>query len=80
MAERLNPKQLVEFKELLMFEIIQLEAFTNLTEINLDELLNNQKDRCMKTCSNFGQPIQENDMKNAAEILGELQETSNRRV
>ncbi|MCE5206688.1 MAG: hypothetical protein LLG42_00055 [Chloroflexi bacterium] len=30
----------------------------------------------MKTCSNCGQPIQENDMKNAAEILGELQETS----
>ncbi len=26
----------------------------------------------MKTCSNCGQPIQENDMKNAAEILGEL--------
>jgi len=38
--------------------------------------LNNQKDRCMKTCSNCGQPIQENDMNNAAEILGELQETS----
>jgi len=30
----------------------------------------------MKTCSNCGQPIQENDMKSAAEILGELQETS----
>ena len=30
----------------------------------------------MKTCSNCGQSIQENDMKNAAEILGELQETS----
>ena len=30
----------------------------------------------MKTCSNCGQPIQENDMKNAAEILGELQEAS----
>ncbi len=30
----------------------------------------------MKTCSNCGQPIQENDMDNAAEILGELQETS----
>lgn len=30
----------------------------------------------MKTCSNCGQPIQENDMKNAAEILGELQEMS----
>jgi len=30
----------------------------------------------METCSNCGQPIQENDMKNAAEILGELQETS----
>jgi len=30
----------------------------------------------MKTCSNCGQPIQENDMKEAAEILGELQETS----
>ena len=29
----------------------------------------------MKTCSNCGQPIQENDMKNAAGILGELQET-----
>ncbi len=34
----------------------------------------------MKTCSNCGQPIQENDMKNAAEILGELQETSNGEV
>ena len=30
----------------------------------------------MKTCSNCGQPIQENDMKNTVEILGELQETS----
>jgi hypothetical protein len=30
----------------------------------------------MKTCSNCGQSIQENDMKDAAEILGELQETS----
>lgn len=30
----------------------------------------------MKTCSNCGQHIQENNMKNAAEILGELQETS----
>ena len=30
----------------------------------------------MKTCSKCGQPIQENDMNNAAEILGELQETS----
>ncbi len=31
----------------------------------------------MKTCSNCGQTIQENDdMKHAAEILGELQETS----
>ncbi len=30
----------------------------------------------MKICSNCGQPIQENDMKNAAEILGELQESS----
>ena len=30
----------------------------------------------MKTCSNCGQSIQENDMKNTAEILGELQETS----
>ncbi|HOE32927.1 MAG TPA: hypothetical protein PLG98_06430 [Smithella sp.] len=30
----------------------------------------------MKTCSNCGQPIQENDMKNAAEILGELEESS----
>ncbi len=30
----------------------------------------------MKTCSNCGQPIQEDDMKNAAEILGELQEPS----
>ncbi|MFA5286264.1 MAG: hypothetical protein WC347_11760 [Smithellaceae bacterium] len=30
----------------------------------------------MKTCSNCGQAIQENDMKDAAEILGELQETS----
>ncbi len=30
----------------------------------------------MKTGSNCGQPIQENDMKNAAEILGELQEAS----
>ena len=34
----------------------------------------------MKTCSNCGQPIQENDMKNAAEILGELQETSSDEV
>ncbi|HPB16014.1 MAG TPA: hypothetical protein PLY20_08960 [Smithellaceae bacterium] len=30
----------------------------------------------MKTCSNCGQPIQENDMENAAEILGGLQEAS----
>lgn len=30
----------------------------------------------MKTCSNCGQPIQEDDIKNAAEILGELQESS----
>ena len=30
----------------------------------------------MKTCSNCGQSIQENDMKNAAEILGEIQEES----
>ena len=30
----------------------------------------------MKTCSNCGQTIQENDMKNAAEILGELEESS----
>ncbi len=30
----------------------------------------------MKTCSNCRQPIQENDMKNAAEILGELEESS----
>ena len=29
----------------------------------------------MKTCSNCGQPIQENDMKDAAEILGELEES-----
>ena len=30
----------------------------------------------MKTCSNCGQTIQENDMKNAAEMLGELEESS----
>jgi len=30
----------------------------------------------MKTCSNCGRPIQENDMKNAAETLGELEESS----
>ena len=30
----------------------------------------------MKTCSNCGQTIQENDTKNAAEMLGELEESS----
>ena len=30
----------------------------------------------MKTYSNCGRPIQENDMKNAAETLGELEESS----
>jgi hypothetical protein len=43
MAEKLDPKQTVDFKELLISEVIQTEALTNLLDrkgiISKDELL-----------------------------------------
>jgi hypothetical protein len=42
-----------------------------------DERLNNHEDRCMKLCSNCGQPIQEDSNKNPAELLGDLVERLN---
>jgi hypothetical protein len=47
MAEILDPKQLVDFKELLMSEVIQSEAIINLLDkkgiINKQELLEEMK-------------------------------------
>lgn len=47
MAEKLDPKQLVEFKELLMSEIIQSEALINILErkgiVSKAELLEEMK-------------------------------------
>jgi hypothetical protein len=45
-----------------------------------DERLNNHEDRCMKLCSNCGQPIQEDSNKKPVEILGDLFEKSNSEV
>jgi len=45
-----------------------------------DERLNNHEDRCMKLCSNCGQPIQEDSNKKPAEILGDLFEKSTSEV
>jgi hypothetical protein len=43
MAEKLDPKQIVDFKELLISEVIQTEALTNLLDrkgiISKEELL-----------------------------------------
>lgn len=47
MAEKLNLKELVDFKELLMSEVIQSEALINLLDkkgiINKQELLNEMR-------------------------------------
>ncbi len=47
MAEKLDPKQLVEFKELLMSEVIQSEALINILDrkgiVSKQELLEEMK-------------------------------------
>ena len=47
MAEKLDPKQTVDFKELLISEVIQTEALTNLLDrkgiISKEELLEEMK-------------------------------------
>ena len=47
MAEKLDPKQIVDFKELLMSEVIQSEALINLLDkkgiISKQELLNEMR-------------------------------------
>ena len=48
------------------------KAIKGCRQEDINETLNNQKDRCMKLCSNCGQPIQEDSNKNPAEILGDL--------